>query len=76
MLLQDAIKLLLSVEFVGDDLLNDFIFVLVHGDVRISDVWSWLREKPSSHAFVIKIEHVVLLVRDLAVVIYLAHFEA
>jgi hypothetical protein len=62
MVLEDAIKLLLSLKLIGDDLLNDLIFVLVHGNVGIGGVWSWLRKKPLSHVFVVEEKHVVLLV--------------
>ena len=76
MVLEDAVKLLLSLKLIGDYLLNYFIFVLVHGDVRIGGVWSWLRKEPFSHVLVVEEKHVVLLVRYLAVIVYLAHFEA
>lgn len=76
MVLEDAIKLLLSLKLIGDDLLNTLIFVLVHGDVGIGDVWSWLRKEPFSHVFVVEEKHVVLLVGNLAVIVYMSHFEA
>ena len=75
MLFQNAIKSSLSLKFLDDDVLDYFVFVSVHGDMRIGDFRSRLRQKPFPHVLVIAVKHIILLVCYLALILYLAHFE-